>query len=178
MIFRFFNKNSNAAMLASLHERLVTASRKPVLYTDLRVPDTLEGRFEALALHYILLIRHLQRKPAPGPDIAQDMSDQFFKQIESSLREMGVGDVVIPKRMNKIAEAFMGRVKAYTEVLDREDLSDLSEVLERNMTGQSFVMEDGAPASALAEYVMALNRTFQNNTLDTLLTKPDFYHEK
>jgi cytochrome b pre-mRNA-processing protein 3 len=84
------------------------------------------------------------------------------------LREMGVGDVVIPKRMNKIAEAFMGRVKAYGEAFDN-DVAALSEVLERNVTGKA------VSATALAEKVMKLDQLFQNDTLEQLLSRTELF---
>ncbi len=85
----------------------------PALYLALGVPDTVEGRFEALCLHVVLVLRHLRRLPAPAADIAQDLVNSVFAQLDSSLRELGVGDMGVSKRMKKLAQAFYGRAAAY-----------------------------------------------------------------
>ena len=108
-----FRKNARRALIATLYERVATASRQPDLYLQLGVPDNLEGRFEALCLHMVLALRGLRRLPAPADDVAKDLTDAFFARPRCVLSEMGVGDAAIPKRMKKLAEAFYGRAGAY-----------------------------------------------------------------
>ena len=95
--------------IEALHIRINAGARVPALYLDLGVPDTVEGRFEALCLHVVLVLRHLRRLPAPAADIAQDLVNSVFAQLDSSLRELGVGDMGVSKRMKKLAQAFYGR---------------------------------------------------------------------
>jgi cytochrome b pre-mRNA-processing protein 3 len=152
-------------MVATLYERVATASRNPGLYTRLGVPDTLEGRFEALSLHMILALRALRKLPEPAGEIAKDLTDALFRDLDSSLREMGVGDTVVPKRMKKLASAFYGRAHAYDAVLDAGDEAGLAEALGRNVQGGD------DPAHALARYVLAADRHIQRSDLDTILDK-------
>ena len=118
VIFSLFRKDPRRAAIATLYKRIATASRSPGLYAALGIPDTLEGRFEALSLHMVLALRALRELPPPADEVAKDLTDAFFRDMDASLREMGVGDTVVPKRMKKIAESFYGRAHAYDGPLD------------------------------------------------------------
>ena len=117
MVFGLFRRSANEVVIERLYASIVTASRQPELYSALAVPDTFEGRFESLTLHAVLVLRRLQACPSPGPDMAQHLIDTVFKHLDRTLREMGVGDTTVPKRMKKLAEAFLGRSTAYQEAL-------------------------------------------------------------
>ncbi|WP_230531925.1 ubiquinol-cytochrome C chaperone family protein [Microvirga roseola] len=169
MIFSLFRKDPRRTAIALLYKRIATAARAPGLYGSLRVPDTLEGRFEALSLHMILVLRALRDLPAPADEVAKDLTDAFFRDMDASLREMGVGDTVVPKRMKKIAAAFYGRAQAYDEPLGEADEGALAEALGRNALGGE------APATTLARYALAANRGLETMDLDALLeTGPVF----
>src|SRR5262245_36663744 len=99
VILSLFRRTARRTLIAQLYERVATASRAPDLYLLLGAPDTLEGRFEALCLHVIVALRALRGLPAPADDVAKDLTDAFFADLDSSLREMGVGDTAVPKRM-------------------------------------------------------------------------------
>lgn len=148
MIFGLFRRANNEAVIDTLYLAVVAASRQPALYADLGVPDTFEGRFESLALHAILVLRQLQHREAPGPAVAQHLVDTVFKHFDRTLREMGVGDTTIPKRMKTMAEAFGGRSAAYDAAL-RADHKALVDALTRN------VYADKGDSAALAAYVEA-----------------------
>lgn len=162
MILGFFRPPSRPAVEV-LYKRLVAVSRMPGLYLDLGVPDTLEGRFEALALHVILALRALRRLPPPADEVAQDLVDMLFSQLDMSLREMGVGDTVVPKRMKSLAQAFYGRAQAYDSALGSSDPSVLAETLGRN------IREGGRPAEGLARYVTASEADLAGADLGRLL---------
>ena len=130
MILGLFRRSPNVAVVERLHAAIVAAARQPALYTDLAVPDTFEGRFESLTLHAGLVLRRLRDAPAPGPEMAQDLVDTVFRHFDRTLREMGVGDTAVPKRMKGIAEAFAGRCAAYDEALRS---GDLARALARNV---------------------------------------------
>jgi cytochrome b pre-mRNA-processing protein 3 len=164
LIFRLFRKDPRRVAIASLYERIATASRAPGLYAALGVPDTLEGRFEALSLHMVLTLRALRELPTPADDVAKDLTDAFFRDMDASLREMGVGDTVVPKRMKKIAESFYGRAHAYDGPLNAQDETELAVALGRNVYGSE------APATPLARYALAADQGFRTADLDTLLT--------
>lgn len=164
MVLGFFRKNPRRAVIATLYDRIATAARDPALYRELGVPDTVEGRFEALALHMILVLRRLRQLPPPADEVAQELVDFFFGHMDASLREMGVGDFGVPKRIHKLAEAFYGRTRAYDAALDETGDDALAAALARN------VGETDRPADALARYVRASAASLADAGLDALLT--------
>ena len=169
MIFSLFRKDPRRTTIATLYKRIATASRAPGLYAALGVPDTLEGRFEALVLHMVLVLRALRELPHPAEEVAKDLTDAFFRDMDASLREMGVGDTVVPKRMKKVAESFYGRAHAYDAPLNGGDEAALALALGRNVHGSE------APAALLARYAFAADRGLKTVDLDTLLeTGPVF----
>jgi cytochrome b pre-mRNA-processing protein 3 len=163
MILRLFRRSSRRLVIASLYERVATSSRHPDLYLGLGIPDTIEGRFESLALHVMLVLRTLRGRPSPADEVAADLADALFRDLDASLREMGVGDTAVPKRMKKLAEAFYGRARAYDAPLDAGDEAALAATLGRNVLGSE------APAPALARYALAADRALKAQDLDALL---------
>lgn len=110
----------------------VAAARDPYLYRDLAVPDTLDGRFDLVGLHAFLLIRRLVALPPPGPAVAQALFDAMFSDMDMNLREMGVSDLAIARKIRTMWEAFHGRAMAYQAAL-AEGEAELAEVLVRNV---------------------------------------------
>jgi len=150
VIFSLFRKDPRRTLIAGL-------------YAALGIPDSLEGRFESLSLHMILALRALRGLPAPAEDVAKDLTDAFFRDMDASLREMGVGDTVVPKRMKKVAAAFYGRAQAYDPAFNAKDEAALAEALGRNALGAD------APALPLARYALAAAKDLQAVTIDGLL---------
>ena len=169
MIFSLFRKDPRRIVIAELYARVATASREPALYLNLGVPDTIEGRFESLSLHVMLVLRALRGRPSPAEEVAADLTDALFRDLDASLREMGIGDTSVPKRMKKLAEAFYGRAGAYDAPLDAGDEAALGGALGRN------VIAGEAPAPALARYALAADRALKAQDLDAMLqTGPVF----
>ncbi|HEX8373618.1 MAG TPA: ubiquinol-cytochrome C chaperone family protein [Geminicoccaceae bacterium] len=165
MIARLFRRqDARAKAIAALHTRTNAASRMPGLYTHLGVPDTVEGRFECLTLHVVLVLRRLNRLPAPAADVAQDLVNSVFLQLDASLRELGVGDVGVPKRMKKLGAAFYGRAEGYDAALDSGDRAALAQVLARTVIGN-----DAADAAGLARYTLAAAESLARDDLDALM---------
>lgn len=168
MILRFFRRqDARRRTVETLHLRINEAARAPGLYLALGVPDTVEGRFEALCLHVILVLRRLKRLPAPAGDVGQDLVDSVFAQLDASLRELGVGDVSVLKRMKKLGAAFYGRAGGYDAALDANDEEALAARLARNVLGT----ERTEAAIGLARYVMAAHSGLQADDLDALLRR-------
>lgn len=136
-----------------LYGTAVAAARDPFLYTALGVPDTLDGRFDLVGLHAFLLIRRLTRETGAGPALAQAVFDAMFSDMDINLREMGVGDLSIGKRVRAMWEAFHGRAQVYAAALEAGDEAALTEALARNMW-RGAMPPDGA-AAVLARLVMA-----------------------
>ncbi|CAO4137106.1 ubiquinol-cytochrome C chaperone family protein [Methylorubrum extorquens] len=151
--------------IQSLHRTIGEAARRPGLYTALGVPDTVEGRFEALSLHVILVLRRLGQLPPPAADVAQDLVDSVFMQLDASLRELGIGDMGVPKRIKKLGASFYARAGAYGTALDAGDRAGLAETLARN------VLDGVEPEAAgpLASYVEAAAAALGAQDLDGLL---------
>jgi cytochrome b pre-mRNA-processing protein 3 len=100
-----------------LYAACVRAARQPGLYRDYRVPDTLQGRFEMMALHLFALLHRLMHQPGDDPALARLISERFVADMDAAFREMGVGDISVPKRMKTLYSSFAGRVSAYEEAL-------------------------------------------------------------
>lgn len=164
MIAGFFRRaNARRRAVEGLHLALSMAARRPGLYTRLGVPDTVEGRFEALCLHAILVLRRLNRLPAPAAEVAQDLVNSVFTQLDASLRELGVGDMGVAKRMKKLGAAFYGRAEGYDAALNAGDSAALAAALVRNVLGGE---GDG---TGLAAYVQAADTALAEVDLDGLL---------
>lgn len=118
-----------ADRIAVLHDSIVAASRDPALYGADALPDTVDGRFESLTLHVLLVLRRLRALPAPAGDVAQELVDMVFARLEVALRESGIGDFGVPKRMKKLAQGFYDRSAAYDAALDEGGAAPLASAL-------------------------------------------------
>ena len=117
-----------------LYQSILQASRQPNLYTEFEVHDHLDSRFDMLCLHISLLMGRLRMLPEDvHKPLNQELFDRFFADMDFTLREMGVGDLGVGKRVRKMSEAFMGRLLAYTKSLERNDKRELALVLARNI---------------------------------------------
>lgn len=133
MIFGLFRrKNGNRAIVERQYAALTSAARIPFFYTDLGVPDTVMGRFEMLSVVMILFFRRTATSATSGQELAQEIVDAFFQDIDHSIRELGIGDQGVPKRMKKLAGMFYGRLQSYAAAMDAGDAAGLEEALRRN----------------------------------------------
>ncbi len=141
-----FGPKQDEAAAEALLVCITKASRRAMFFGPGRLADTLDGRFELTTLHAVLVLRRLRYAPE-NADLAQLFTDMLFRHLDAGLREAGVGDLSVPKRMQKLAGAFYGRLGAYDQAL-REGGSALEAALARNALA-------GAPefAAALAGYV-------------------------
>lgn len=166
MIWSLFRNNPRRAAIEALYNRVAAASREPALYRDLGVPDTVEGRFESLTLHAFLTLRRLRSLPQPAAEVSQDFVDFVFKRLDLALRELGVGDLSVGKRIKKLAQAFYGRAEAYDAALNQADDEALAQALGRNLTGRD------EPSRELAAYVRASDAALAKLDLAALLDQP------
>jgi cytochrome b pre-mRNA-processing protein 3 len=156
-------RRANRILIDQLHGKIVAAARRPILYADFGVPDTYEGRFEMVVLHAGLLMRRLTKLPGLGAELAQELADSVFRHFDVALREIGVSDVGVPKRLKRMAAAFYGRNKAYGEGLDEPADDLLAAALARNVYGVGDV--------TLAPLALDLAR-FVRATVDALEQMP------
>lgn len=131
---RLFRRDPDRNAALSLYNRVVTQAREEGFYRSLSVPDTLDGRFEMIALHAFLLLNRLKREGAVAGDLGQAFFDIMFADLDRGLREMGAGDLGVGRHVKYMVEAFYGRVSAY-ELGLAEDGNALETALGRNLYG-------------------------------------------
>lgn len=151
MILARFRRNSQTRTIHALYGAIVAQARSATFYADYRVPDTVEGRFDLLVLHLVLLLNRLGRRAEVARGLGQELFDAFCRDLDANLREMGVGDLAVPKRMRAFAEAFYGRQAAYLAALEAADQRAFEKALARNI----FPAGDDAGAAQLARYARA-----------------------
>jgi cytochrome b pre-mRNA-processing protein 3 len=130
----FHRKKPDEAFAAALYARTAGDARAPELFEACAIPDTLDGRFDSLALHAALVIDRLRREP-DGDDLAQRFFDAMFRHLDLTLREIGVQDLGVGRRIKIMAEGLHGRALAYREALAGGGPTTLGEVLRRNAYG-------------------------------------------
>jgi cytochrome b pre-mRNA-processing protein 3 len=132
-LLTLFSRGRHERAGFALYGAAVEAARAPVYFQALGVADTLDGRFDLVGLFAALVIRRARALPAPGPALAQAVFDAMFADMDFNLRELGVGDLSIPKRMRAMWEAFHGRALAYDAPLEAGDAAALEAALARNV---------------------------------------------
>lgn len=152
-------RKKRQAIVDALYERIVAGARQPAFYAQLGVPDTPLGRFEMLSVHFFLFLHRVRDRQGALQDIAQELTDQFFQDLDHSLREIGIGDMGVPRRMKKFARMFYGRLASYTEAVDAGDEAALAEALKRNIHPDQEKWEGAAP---LAAYVIRTAAALQS----------------
>jgi cytochrome b pre-mRNA-processing protein 3 len=149
-MFSFLKKSTpEQRTIEAIYGMIVAQARQPAFYAALNVRDTVDGRFDMVLLHLWMVLRMLRQGPQ-GEDPAQKLFDHFCTDMDDNLREMGVGDLTVPKRMQKFGEAFYGRSAAYDAALDAGP-AELAAALNRNIFNEA----DAANAGRLAAYVVA-----------------------
>jgi len=159
-MFSLFKRNPYRIPATRLYDALVMSARQPAFYRDYAVPDTLDGRFECISLHVFALVFRLKNEGgefAPAADkLAQSLFDAMFRDMDYSLREMGVGDLGVPKRMKRMMKAFNGRCHAYTMALAPDaPHGALADALCRNLYG-TVPQPDMNAVAAMSAYLVEM----------------------
>ena len=150
MKFSFFRKDPALEAGEALYSAIVEQARQPVLFEAFATPDTVEGRFEQVALHTFLVLRRLKGPESDRKRVAQCLFDAMFRNMDDAMRELGVGDMAVARKIRKLAENFYGRVGAYEDgIKDGDEADTLARALGRNI----FENEDAPTAPLLARYV-------------------------
>jgi cytochrome b pre-mRNA-processing protein 3 len=166
---RLFGRIPVSTPQRRLYEAIVAQARQPWLYGEAGVPDTPEGRFDMIVLHAVLVIDRLGGESELARDFAQRVFDEMFRDMEASLREMGVGDLSVGRRIKQMAEAFYGRSRAYGQAFEQEDEARrqaLAAALSRNV----FAGAEAEAATLLAEYVLQVRNKLARQPAAQLLT--------
>src|ERR1700726_1378195 len=151
MILPWFRRGSQARTIHALYGAIVAQARSTPFFAEYGVPDTVEGRFDLVVLHLVLLLNRLDQLSAASRRLGQELFDAFCRDLDANLREMGTGDLAVPKKMQAFAEAFYGRQAAYLAALDAADERVFEKALARNI----FPAGNDAGAAQLARYARA-----------------------
>jgi hypothetical protein len=165
MILKRFRPSPDDRTIRDLYGAIVAQARSLAFYTSYGVPDTVQGRFDLIVLHLVLLLARLDRDATSTRGIGQKLFDLFCQDLDANLREMGVGDLAVPKRMRDFGEAFYGRQAAYLTALRSPDARALEKALARNI----FHGMNGNGPRRLARYARALLREFEVHDQGALL---------
>ncbi len=145
--FKHFRSSApSRGTIEAIYGMIVAQARQPAFYANLDVPDTVNGRFDMLVLHLWPVLRRLRAVEAA--DLAQELFDRFCADMDGNLREMGVGDLTVPKRMQAFGEAFYGRTAAYDAALAAGDDAFAAAIARNVLNG-----EHPGSAARIAAYV-------------------------
>ncbi|WOC15025.1 ubiquinol-cytochrome C chaperone family protein [Pseudochrobactrum sp. MP213Fo] len=176
MILNLLRRKSrvNEAITLSVYEKIVAAARQKRFYAEFLVPDTPIGRYEMLSVHVFLFMHRLKSEDSALKGLTQAIAEEFFKDVDHSLRELGIGDPGIPKRMKKLARMYYGRVLSYEHALDKDDVQELAVALTRNVRPElsNDLNSDQAGSGASWEHAQAL-ALYVMQTRDHLRAQPD-----
>lgn len=187
----FLKPRDKTASVQGAYVSIVKQARRPELYAPGCAPDNFDGRFDMMALHVHLVLRRMRALGMGRSDIGQDLFDMFFKDMDQAMREAGVGDMGVGKKVQKMVEAFYGRATAYDGVLDAQgdnaqgdngpgenassDISDIYDILSRNLYPEAAISpQQEAGLRALTAYAMALEAHLAGLTLDDILSGQGF----
>jgi cytochrome b pre-mRNA-processing protein 3 len=155
----FSRRRDRSRQGAWIYNALVDQARRPQFYESLDVPDTLDGRFDLIVLHAGLYLPRLKSVRTDGKPLAQAAFDQMFANMEHSLRELGAGDMSVPKKMQNMISAFYGRAAAYDTALKDGDVTALRAALHRNVYRGAEVSPTAL--DALSTYVRAASEALK-----------------
>ena len=163
MIFPLFRRKPRGAdTISTLYGMIVAQARLPTFYRDYAVADTVNGRFDLVLLHLWMVLRRL-RSAASGTALSQALFDHFCTDMDDNLREMGIGDQTVPKRMREFGEAFYGRTAAYDMALTEGREALAGAICKNVLNGER--IEKARELAAYAEAAMARLAEFDDAAL-------------
>ena len=165
-IFSSFRLGSKKANVNSLYKVIVAHSRRPFFYTVFGVPDTVNGRYDVIMLHAYIVMKRLKAIGTEARTTSQALFDLMFADMDKNLREMGVGDLSVGKKIKAMATAYYGRIKAYDEGLEggqellasalRRNLFSEVKPTDQQITGMADLLSDQVQASSSWSLVVNL----------------------
>lgn len=161
---RLFQPRAARQSGAKLYEAVTRQARKPEFYVELGVPDSVEGRFELYSLHVVLLLHRLKGQGAQASEVSQALFDAYIRSLDDALRDLGVGDLSVGKKMRKLGEAFYGRVKSYESTLTDGD------VILRDLVARTLYADNAEGAvDAMVAYIHASESSLGNQALSDII---------
>ncbi|VAW23547.1 Ubiquinol-cytochrome C chaperone [hydrothermal vent metagenome] len=165
MIMSLFRKKADTAQVRALYGAIVAQSRQPLFYAQWEVPDTVTGRFDMISLHLCLVFRRLKSREETSKIFSQALFDMFFVDMDRSLREMGAGDMAVPKRIKEMGELFYGMLGSIDAALANNDHDAICATLSRNV----FDANEPNSLDRFAFYVIAQADNLNRTEIDDIL---------
>jgi cytochrome b pre-mRNA-processing protein 3 len=167
MLKQLFRPRPSKAIAERLYAAAVTQARTPAFYTDLGVADRIDARFELYVIHVVLLVQRLNDQGEQAQETSQALWDVFVSALDNSLRELAVGDITVPKKMRKLAQALYSRAKGLREALEPGAAPQLlPTLLAGPVFGDAAAVQQAAP---LADYIIRARDSLAAQPLNTLL---------
>ncbi len=149
-MFSWFTSRKTERQKAHLlYGAVVAQARDPLFFSDFRVPDTAEGRYEMIVLHVVLMLERLKKDGAAGQALARALVEAFVEDMDDSMRELGVGDLTVPKKVKKAAAGLYERSGLYSEALAASGNASLIDALSASIPEAA----QRPDAGELADYV-------------------------
>lgn len=165
MLTWFTKRAQRKANAHNLYGSIVALSRAPALYDKLHVPDEIENRFEVLVFHMFACLLRLNGEEL---SLAQDIVDNFFADMDTTSRELGVGDVAVPKKMRGLAAVFEERMAGYKTATEATDKKILTKKLKKNIYGAT---DPGLSSTeGLDRYAQDIMHILENTSIEDLMT--------
>ena len=154
-----------------LYASIVEKARDPAFYGVLGVPDTVDGRFDMIVLHLMLLLRRLRGQGDAAERRGQELFDLMFKDMDQSLRELGVGDMSVGKHVKRMAQAFYGRAECYEAGLDARIANPADGALAQALTENVFrkAAPDARHLDVMLGYLIRADRHIAAQAVDNLV---------
>jgi cytochrome b pre-mRNA-processing protein 3 len=166
LLDRLFRPRPALSAGRALYVRAVDQSRTPALYAELGAPDTVEGRFEIYSLHVVLLLDRLRGEGEAAAEVSQALFDTYVKALDNALREMGVGDLSVGRKMRRLGEAFYGRGKSYEAAFAAlPDQAPLQALVTRTVYAEA----DAGLAPRMVSYVLAQRAALTDQPAERLV---------
>lgn len=173
ILSRLFNRTSMLEGPArELYEKIIHQSRQPGFYLTLGVQDTVEGRFDMISIHAFLVMHRLKDEGEDAKEFSQKLYDLMFADMEINLREMGIGDMGMGKRVKKLVKGFYGRLSAYEKGLATTDDKEetLKQALRRNLYREVDQIITEEALDWMAHYLRRENKNMADTPLAKVMT--------
>jgi cytochrome b pre-mRNA-processing protein 3 len=168
MLDRLFRPRPAKAIGSRLYALAVAQARSPAFYEVLGVADRIDSRFELYTVHVVLLQQRLSGHGPEAAETAQALFDAFIKSLDDVLRELGVGDLSVAKKMRRLGEALFGRAAAYRDLFRAgPDRAGLEALTARTVLGDETALDRARP---LADYVLRARSMLEALPLEILLS--------
>jgi cytochrome b pre-mRNA-processing protein 3 len=129
----FSNKTAAKSAAEALYGKIVAAARSPMFYRDWGVPDTVEGRFEMIAHHMALVLGRLSAEGDSGQNIARALTEACIADLDDNMREIGIGDIVVPRKVKRAAAALYDRHRDILGAIANDDRAALDKIVSRDV---------------------------------------------